>query len=211
MDQLTDRQERVMEFLRSFLREKGYPPTMREMGQALGFSWPAARGYLRTLERKGHVKVSPNRSRGIELVGQSPQAPQSIRPPRSLSLPLVGQIRAGAPILAHEEREGEHISVDLSLFAKAGQGAYVLRVLGDSMVEAGILEGDYVVVRPQASVDRGAIGVALVGGMEATVKKIYVEGGAVTLVPCNSALSPTRYPADEVEVLGQVVGVIRKL
>jgi len=205
MENLTDKQAQVLGFLKEHARQEGYPPTMREIGEHFGFSFPAAKGHLQALERKGYIKLHPGLSRGIEILeGEDPGGPM----PRTLSLPLVGTIRAGEPLTAVREYE-ERISVDQNLFGH--EGSFVLRVKGDSMYEAGIFEGDYVIVRPQSYVESGHIGVALVGGEEATVKRITYDGPHVTLVPCNPTLSPATHLASEVEVLGKVMGLIRKM
>jgi repressor LexA len=164
-----------------------------------GFSWPAARGHLKALERKGYIRIMPQKSRGIEILDQGRE--------ETLPLPLVGEIRAGSLTLAVEEIE-TRIAVDRNLFSD--EEAFVLRIKGESMTEAGILDGDFVVVSPAREVARGEAGVALVGD-EATVKRIYAEGEKITLVPANSAMSAVSYPAGEVRILGRVTGVIRKL
>lgn len=200
---LTERQESVLGFLRDFARERGMPPTVREIGEAMGFNFPAARMHLKALEKKGFLRLSPGVHRGIELLGDDPgpSAPMA-------ALPLVGTIRAGRPITAREEIES-YIAVDRELFRD--QEAFVLRVTGESMVGAGIFDGDYVVVSPRSEVPRGGIGVVLVDEGEATVKRIYTEGPVVRLVPENPSMEPTEHPAVDVRVLGRVSGVIRKL
>jgi repressor LexA len=199
MRELTGQQEKVMDFLRAYARKQGFPPTMREIGEELGFSWPAARGHLKALERKGYIRIMAQKSRGIEILDQGRE--------ETLPLPLVGDIRAGSLTLAVEEYE-TRIAVDKNLFND--EEAFVLRVTGESMTEAGIFDGDFVVVSPSREVARGETGVALVGD-EATLKRIYREGETVTLVPANSTMSPVSHPAVEVRILGRVTGVIRKL
>lgn len=217
MEKLTDKQAQVLGFLREHIIEHGYPPTMREIGSHFGFSFPAAKGHLQALERKGYVKLNAGKSRGIEIIGADPI--DEIRDPvnspmrkeghaPAIPLPLVGSVRAGEPLTAVREYE-EHISVDSNLFGH--EGSFVLRVKGDSMYEAGIFEGDYVIVRPQNHIENGQIGVALVGSEEATVKKITYDGPYITLVPCNPTLGPKTYPAMEIQILGKVMGLIRKL
>lgn len=196
---LTERQRKIVEFLRAYTREHGYPPTMREIGGHFGFTWPAARGHLAALERKGAVRLNPFRSRGIEVL--NPRGRDAIE------LPVAGRIRAGRPVLAVEDIE-EHILVDRELFRE--RNAFVLRITGDSMAEAGILDGDYVVVRPQKDIRSGEIGVVLIGE-EATVKRVSVRKGTITLIPANRAFKPLTYPAGEVKVAGKVIGVIRRL
>ena len=186
------------------MREQGYPPTMREIGEHFGFSFPGAKGHLQALERKGAIRLNPGKSRGIEMIEPEDHAPY----PEALSLPLVGDIRAGEPLTAVREY-GERITVDPNLFKH--EDSFVLRVKGDSMYEAGILEGDYVIVRPQSHLENGQIGVALVGGEEATVKKIRYDGPHVTLVPMNPTLSPVTHAARDVQILGKVMGLIRKM
>lgn len=197
--ELTERQKRIMEFLKSFIREHGYPPTVREMGEHFGFTWPAARGHLRALQRKGVIRMQPLKSRGIEILDS--------RLKDLLELPLAGSIRAGRPVLAVEEIEGR-ILVDRGLFK--AEDAFALRVTGDSMAEAGILDGDYAVVRPQRKVNSGETAVVLVGE-EATVKQVSIQKDSVTLIPANSTMKPVTYRPDEVSIVGKVIGVIRKL
>lgn len=212
MEALTEKQERVFEFLRKFMSEQGMPPTIREIGQAMGFTFPAARGYLQALERKGYLKLHAGKSRGMELlsgeaVPVEPDFPGP-EPSQAHSLPLAGAIRAGEPVTALQEIES-YIAVDRELFRDPD--SFVLRVIGESMREAGIFDGDYVVVSARSELPRGAIGVALVGGEDATVKRIYKEGALVRLVPENSEMEPVEHPAQDVQVLGRVTGVIRKL
>jgi len=199
MRELTDKQKRIVEFLKTYVGEHGYPPTMREIGEHFGFTWPAARGHLAAIEKKGAIRMNPMKSRGIEVIG--------LRPKDVLSLPVAGRIRAGKPLLALEEIES-HIVVDRNLFK--GGDSFALRVTGDSMVDAGILHGDYVVVKPQREIRSGDIGVVLIGE-EATVKKVYPKRGSITLVPANKMMEPVTYRTDEVSIIGKVIGVIRKL
>ena len=214
MKELTDRQQRVLEFLSDFLAEQGMPPTIREIGEAMGFTFPAARGYLQALERKGFLKLHAGKSRGMELLAgpasneDEPDDFHSQPLAETHALPLAGVIRAGEPITARQEIDS-YIAVDRELFRDPD--AFVLRVVGDSMIEAGIFEDDYVVVSGRSEVPRGAIGVALVGLEDATVKRIYNEGAVVRLVPENPTMSPTEHPYGEVRILGRVTGVIRKL
>ena len=199
MQELTDKQKRIVEFLKFYLEEHGYPPTMREIGEHFGFTWPAARGHLAAIEKKGAIRMNPMKSRGIEIIG--------LRPKDALALPVAGRIRAGKPLLALEEIES-HIVVDRNLF-KEGD-SFVLRVTGDSMVDSGIFHGDYVVVKPQKEIRGGDIGVVLIGE-EATVKKVYLKRGSITLVPANRMMEPVTYRHDEVSIIGKVIGVVRKL
>ena len=199
METITERQKKVIEFLKSYRKTRGYPPTMREIGEHFGFTWPAARGHLEALERKGFVRMIPNTSRGIEILGEEGSEARAI--------PLAGTIRAGRPLVAVEERE-DHILVDKDFFRSPE--AFALRVTGESMIEAGILEGDLVIVNPQSNIGRGEIGVVMIGE-EATVKKVFMDRRSVRLVPANRTMKPATYPPDEVRIVGRVVGVIRKL
>jgi len=199
MKELTERQKKLLEFLMSYTKRHGYPPTVREIGKHFGFLWTAARGHLKSLERKGLIRISPSISRGIEIMG--------LKPVGVLRVPIAGKIRAGRPILAIEDIDS-HIVIDKSLFP--AKDAFSLKVTGDSMVEAGILDGDYVVVRPQKDIENGEIGVALIGD-EATVKRIFKEDEKIILKPENRNMKTETYHPDEVTIIGKVIGVIRKI
>jgi repressor LexA len=199
MKELTKRQKRIIEFLKSHVKEFGYPPTMREIGAYFGFTWPAAKGHLIALKKKGLIRINPFKSRGIEILGSKYRD--------AFELPVAGRIRAGKPILAVEEIE-DHIVIDRNLFKDSN--AFALRITGDSMVEAGIFDGDYVIVKPQRMIENGEIAVVLLED-EATVKKVYKEKRKVVLKPENKNMQPTNHNPDEVTIIGKVVGVIRKL
>jgi repressor LexA len=199
MKELTRRQRKVLEFLTSYAKKYGYPPTIREIGEHFGFFWTAARGFLQSLERKGFIKINPAKSRGIEIIG--------LKPAEGLKVPLVGKIRAGKPILATEDIEA-HILIDKSLFP--AENAFILKVTGDSMIEAGILDGDFIVVKPQRVIENGEIGVFLIGD-EATVKRIFKGKEKITLRPANRNMKPEKYNPDEITIIGKVMGVIRKI
>jgi repressor LexA len=199
MKELTRRQRKVLEFLTSYAKKYGYPPTIREIGEHFGFFWTAARGFLQSLERKGFIKINPAKSRGIEIIG--------LKPAEGLKVPLVGKIRAGKPILATEDIEA-HILIDKSLFP--AENAFILKVTGDSMIEAGILDGDFIVVKPQRVIENGEIGVFLIGD-EATVKRIFKWKEKITLRPANRNMKPEKYNPDEITIIGKVMGVIRKI
>ena len=199
MKELTDKQKRILEFLIEHAKNHGYPPTVREIGAHFRFLWAAARRHLQAIERKGFIKLNPAKSRGIEI--------PSLKPSSGFMLPVAGRIRAGKPILATEDIDA-HILIDKSLFPYSD--SFSLRVTGDSMIEAGILDGDYVVVRPQKAIENGEIGVVLIED-EATVKRVYKEKKKIILKPENKNMQPTRYDPDEVTIIGTVVGVIRKL
>jgi repressor LexA len=205
---LTQRQQEIWQFLVEYVERHGYPPTVREIGEAVGLASPSTvHAHLANLERAGLLRRDPTKPRALELVGHRREPAHAA--PEPARLPLLGQIAAGAPLLAEENVEDE-IAVPEPL----GRGAdFLLRVRGDSMVEAGILDGDTLVVQRQQDARNGEIVVALVGedesANEATVKTFYRESGRVRLQPENSALEPIY--ADHVEVLGKVVGVFRSL
>jgi repressor LexA len=196
---LTPRQEQVLEFIRDSVRANGYPPTVREICAELGLSSPSTvHAHLANLERLGLIKRDPTKPRALDVVG-------AFRPPRPL--PLVGRVAAGAPIVAEANIE-EY--VDVPAFLRRDDDDFVLRVRGDSMADAGIFNGDFIVVHAQDQVQNGEIVVALVGD-EATTKRFYNEGRTVRLQPENELYEPIIVNADEVELVGRVVGVLRQL
>jgi repressor LexA len=205
---LTKRQQEIFDFIRRYSARYGYPPTVRDIGKAVGLaSSSTVHAHLANLERIGLLRRDPSKPRAIELLDKAMgTAVESVRSMvRATGVPLVGSVAAGQPMLAEENIEG-YISVpDV---AGGAEGEYALRVRGESMKEAGILEGDLVVVRPQQTAEEGDIVVALLGE-EATVKRFYREADHVRLQPENDALEPIR--SREVEVLGRVVGVLRRL
>ena len=209
---LTTRQQEIWQFLAEYVDAHGYPPTVREIGDAVGLASPSTvHAHLANLERAGLLKRDPTKPRAIELVGRKRQdAPTNARPMSIPTLPLVGSIAAGSPLLAEESIE-DQIAVPEPLGRDAD---FLLRVKGDSMIEAGILDGDIVVVRKQADARAGEIVVALVGddesADEATVKTFHRErDGRIRLQPENAALEPL-FP-EHVEILGKVTGVFRSL
>jgi repressor LexA len=196
---LTPRQEQVLEFIRESVRANGYPPTVREICTALRLSSPSTvHAHLANLERLGLIKRDPTKPRALDVV-------QDLRPRRPL--PLVGRVAAGQPILAEENIE-EY--VDVPAFLRRDDDDFVLRVRGDSMVDAGIFNDDFIVVHQQDEVQNGEIVVALVGD-EATTKRFYREGRTVRLQPESENHEPIIVNADEVELVGRVVGVLRQL
>ena len=198
---LTKRQQEIFDFVKRYTGDHGYPPTVRDIGKAIGLtSSSTVHAHLANLEKLGVLKRDPTKPRALEvLVGKAKDA---VVPS---GLPLVGRVAAGAPLLA-EERIEEYVSVPG--IAGGEEGEFVLEVKGDSMVGAGILEGDHVIVRRQETAKNGEIVVALVGE-EATVKRFFRENDHVRLQPENDALEPilTR----EVQLLGRVVGVCRRV
>ena len=207
---LTARQQEIWQFLVEYVDGHGYPPTVREIGEAVGLASPSTvHAHLANLERAGLLRRDPTKPRALELVGhRRVEAPPAERRD-VVRLPLVGQIAAGGPLLAEENVEGE-IAVPEPLF---GSADFLLRVKGDSMIQAGILDGDVLVVRRQQDASNGDVVVALVGddesADEATVKTFYRERGRIRLQPENDALEPIY--ADHVQILGKVVGVYRSL
>jgi repressor LexA len=203
MDDLTPRQRRILDFIQQTVRDRGYPPTVREIGEAVGLtSSSSVHAQLENLGRRGLLRKDPAKPRAIEVAG--------VRQARAVDVPVVGRIAAGAPILAEENVE-THLPVAEEL---AGTGElFALRVQGDSMVEAGILDGDLVVVRRQDVAQDGDVVAAMLPGPaedEATVKRLRRRGGKVVLVPENPAMEPFDMPLGG-RVLGVVVAVLRKL
>ncbi len=212
---LTQRQREVYEFVVSYLDSHGYPPTVREIGEAVGLASPSTvHAHLANLERAGYLRRDPTKPRALELMKRERAAGGATVSVPDVGevrvLPLVGEIAAGGPLLAEENIE-EHLAVPDTL--SRGGEEFLLRVKGESMVEAGILDGDYVVVQRQQTARDGDIVVALAGqdeaADEATVKRFFREKGRVRLQPENASMEPLY--ADHVSVLGKVVGVFRRV
>jgi repressor LexA len=203
---LTKRQQEIFDFIRKYSAKYGYPPTVRDIGKAVGLaSSSTVHAHLANLEKIGLLRRDPSKPRAIELLDRAVgSAVESVRGiVRSEGLPLLGSVAAGQPILAEENIE-DYVSVPE--IAGGGDGQYVLKIRGDSMKDAGILEGDYVVVRPQDTADNGDVVVALLGE-DATVKRFYREKDHIRLQPENDGMEPIR--SKEVKVLGRVVGLLR--
>ena len=197
---LTARQRRIVDFIAATVRERGYPPTVREIGEAVGLtSSSSVHAQLANLERRGLLTKDPTKPRAMTL--------SDANRAEGVVVPLVGRIAAGTPVLADQNVE-DHLAVPENL-----RGDFLLRVKGDSMINAGILEGDIVVVQRAQDARNGEIVVALAGddesADEATVKTFYRESGRIRLQPENAALEPIY--ADHVQILGRVVGVFREL
>jgi repressor LexA len=198
---LTKRQQEIFDFIKRYLGEHGYPPTVRDIGHSVGLtSSSTVHAHLANLEKAGVLRRDPTKPRAIELL--KGKARQAVAPG---GLPLVGQVAAGQPVLADENIE-EYVPVPG--IAGGDDGEFVLRVKGDSMKDAGILEGDFVIVRRQETAGDGDIVVALVGE-EATVKRFFREDDHVRLQPENETMEPIR--TRDAQVLGRVVGLCRRV
>ncbi|NLT36199.1 MAG: transcriptional repressor LexA [Gaiellales bacterium] len=203
---LSERQHQVLEVIRSFTEAQGFPPTIREIGAAVGLSSPATvHNHLRALEEQGLIRRGAAKRRALELLdGRGPRS--SLRSSSAVrTLPLVGRVAAGVPQLATESIE-EY--VELPTFLAPAEDCFLLRVRGSSMINAGILDGDLVAVHRQETADNGDIVVAMVEE-DATVKRFFREGGQVRLQPENDAMKPIVVPA--ARILGRVVSVMRRL
>jgi repressor LexA len=207
---LTERQRRVIEVIRDSVQRRGYPPSMREIGQAVGLSSTSSVAHqLMALERKGFLRRDPHRPRAYEVRGSDQTAPlqptDTVGKPAASYVPLVGRIAAGGPILAEESVE-DVFPLPRQL---VGDGElFVLKVVGDSMIEAAICDGDWVTVRRQQVAENGDIVAAMIDG-EATVKRFKREDGHVWLLPHNAAYDPI--PGDDATILGKVVAVLRRV
>jgi repressor LexA len=201
---LTKRQQEIFDFIKRYSAKYGYPPTVRDIGKAVGLaSSSTVHAHLANLEKAGLLRRDPSKPRALELLDKAADAVKSVVSPGGL--PLIGSVAAGQPILAEENIEDY---VQVPEVAGGDEGEYVLRVRGESMKNAGILPGDFVVVRPQETAGDGEIVVALVGE-EATVKRFFRESDHVRLQPENAAMEPIR--SKEVRILGRVVGVFRSV
>jgi len=200
MKTLPPRQKQIAEFIRTQTEKDGAPPTFREIAGHFGVTISTIQEAIAALESKGVVKRVPGKARGLRLVEPVQHKPRTV--------PVIGRTTAGQPALALEQIEG-HLVVDGSLFPEAKM--FALRVEGDSMIEAGIFDGDYAIVRRQSQVQNGEIALALVDKEEATIKRLYRRGKQVELRPANAAMTSLRYDARRVRVQGKVVGIYRKI
>ncbi len=209
---LSDRQQQVLDFLTATVNERGYPPSVREICDAVGLSSPSTvHSHLSSLVKAGYIRRDPSKPRAIEILTESnvteAAPPAAHTDDRLRDVPLVGRIAAGSPILAAEDIE---TIMPLPEELVGSDPVFMLEVRGDSMIDAGILDGDYVVIRRQPDARDGEIIAALVDGEEATVKRLKRENGRVILIPENPALEPMVFE-DGVEIIGKVVSVLRKL
>lgn len=204
MQQLTERQREVLEFIKRQVREKGYPPSVREIGDAVGLrSSSTVHGHLRRLESKGYIRRDPTKPRAIEILDDQGEMDLIMRD--LVAVPVVGNVTAGQPILAVENVE-DYFPLPRDFVSD--ETTFMLRIKGDSMIEAGILDGDYVVVRQQPNAINGDIVVALLED-EATVKRFYRESDYVRLQPENPVYDPII--TTDAQILGKVIGVLRRL
>ena len=204
---LTKRQKEVLDYLVSFETKHGYAPSFEEIGKGLKLtSLATVHKHITTLEKKGFIRRGYNQSRSIEIVQLPKPVKEQVIERRVQELPLLGRIAAGRPLEAVEERE----TISLGDFARGGN-SFVLQVKGSSMIEDHIMDGDFVVCEQTQVANAGDIVVALIGGEEATLKRLYREGaGKVRLQPANSEMAPIVVAASDVKVQGRVIGVLRK-
>ena len=205
---LTDRHRAILECIETAMRERGYPPSVREIGEVVGLSSSSTvHAHLSTLQRLGYLKRDPTKPRAIEVRYDPATGSNAERRPVR-HVPLIGDVAAGTGVLS-DERVEEVLPLPQDF---TGDGnLFMLRVRGDSMIDAGILDGDYVVVRQQPEVRNGDVVVAGIPGEEATVKTYRSEGRQIVLIPSNERLSPMTFDADEITIYGKVVTVLRRM
>ena len=204
---LTERQQGILDFIDQQNRERGYPPSVREIGKAVGLTSPSTvHSHLNTLQKLGYLRRDPAKPRAIE-VRYDPNSGAVMERASVTHVPLVGDVAAGTDVLAHENVE--ELMPLPSEFTGEGE-LYMLRVRGESMINAGIHDGDFVVVCRQDTANNGDIVIAGIPGEEATVKTYEAKGGKITLRPANDALEPMVFTDDEVQVFGRVVTVLRR-
>jgi repressor LexA len=205
---LTGKRREILDFIAAQVRERGYPPSVREIGAAVGLaSTSTVQAHLNTLQRQGYIRRDPTKPRALEVRYDSTSgAAMERRPARHV--PLVGDIAAGVNVLASENVEE---LLPLPEDFTGGGKLFMLRVRGDSMVEVGILDGDYVVVRQQPDATTGDVVAAGIPGGEATIKTFSRQDDQIVLLPANQQMSPMVFPASDVEIYGKVVTVLRRL
>jgi repressor LexA len=198
---LTNRQQKVLDFIVNYIRDTGYPPTVREIAGEFGISSKGAYDHLIAIEKKGYIKRDPSKPRAIELMDfVHGRITESV-----VEIPVVGKVAAGEPLLATQNIER---TLSLSGDLIKTEQPFALRIKGESMIEAGILEGDYVIVKQQPSAEQGDIVVAMLGD-EATVKRFYRNDDHIRLQPENSSMKPII--AKDVTILGKVIGLFREV
>jgi repressor LexA len=203
---LTPRQTKILLAIKEAMEANGYPPSMREIGEAAGLSSPSSVKYqLEALEEKGWIRRDPSRGRALEVLTPGDERFEDIKPERTHNVPLVGRIAAGGPILAEQNVE-ELFPLPASL---VGEGdLFMLKVVGDSMIDAAICDGDFVVIRSQKDANKGEIVAAMIDG-EATVKTLSKKNGQIWLLPANDSYQPI--DGNQAEILGVVTAVLRSL
>ena len=207
MRELTKRQSEIFDFIKQVVQSKGYPPSVREIGEAVGLaSSSTVHGHLSRLEEKGYIKRDPTKPRAIEIVSE--QSSDDLNMEETIHVPVIGKVTAGLPITAVENVE-EYFPLPEHFTSTHNSNIFILNVVGDSMIEAGILDGDKVIVRSQSIAENGDIIVAMTEDDEATVKRFYKEKHRYRLQPENSTLEPIYL--DNVTVLGKVVGLFREM
>jgi len=205
---LTGKRREILDFIAREVRERGYPPSVREIGSAVGLaSTSTVQAHLNTLQKQGYLRRDPTKPRALE-VRYDATSGAAIESGRARLVPLVGDIAAGTNVLASESVEE---LLPLPEDFTGGGNLFMLRVRGDSMIEAGILNGDYVVVRQQPDANTGEIVAAGIPGGEATIKTFSRRGDEIVLLPANPAMGPMVFPASEVTIFGKVVTVLRRL
>ncbi|CAB4656112.1 unannotated protein [freshwater metagenome] len=205
---LTERQRQILHVIEQAMQDRGYPPSVREIGEAVGLNSPATvHTHLKTLQDMGFIRRDPSKPRAIEVrFDTNSEVAMERRPSRHI--PLIGDVAAGTNVLAQQNVE-DLIPLPTDF---TGEGElFMLRVRGDSMIEAGILDGDFVVARQQQVAENGDIVVAGIPGDEATIKTFKKSGKTITLIPANETMKPMVFDADEVQVFGKLVTVMRKL
>ncbi|GGJ56769.1 repressor LexA [Anoxybacillus voinovskiensis] len=206
MSKLSKRQQQILEFIKAEVKSKGYPPSVREIGEAVGLaSSSTVHGHLARLESKGYIRRDPTKPRAIEIL--DPEFVSFAQPSHVVNVPIIGKVTAGQPITAVENVE-DYFPLP-ERFAPSGEQVFMLEVMGDSMIEAGILDGDYVIVRQQPFANNGDIVVAMTEENEATVKRFFKEQGHFRLQPENPHMEPII--VQDVTILGKVIGVYRMI
>jgi repressor LexA len=222
---LTERQEKILSFIKKSIQDQGYPPTIREIGEHFGIrSTNGVNDHLKALERKGYLMRGELKSRALSVIeGGKAQGPRfaklstrreltAVDEGNTVEIPVIGKVAAGAPILA-QENVTDHVRIDSMLLGENGRKVFALRVAGDSMIGDGIFDGDYIFVRKQLQAGTGEIVVAMIED-EATVKRYYPEGERIRFQPSNPRLKPiyvNRSDFRETQIIGVVVGVYRKM
>ncbi|MBE3569727.1 MAG: transcriptional repressor LexA [Bacillales bacterium] len=205
MTKLSKRQQEILDFIKNEVKTKGYPPSVREIGEAVGLaSSSTVHGHLARLEKKGLIRRDPTKPRAIEILDAEDD---TIPRQNVINVPIVGKVTAGIPITAIENIE-EYFPLPERL-APSDEQVFMLEVMGDSMIEAGILDGDYVIVRQQQSALNGEIVVAMTDENEATVKRFFKEKDYIRLQPENSSMEPIIL--HDVKILGKVIGIYREI